>query len=1366
MTRFTLIIILLSLSTLGGKAQNNLLFKHLNIQDGLPSNEINDIIKDTTGFIWIASQNGLTKYDGNKFKNYFFEENNPNSIVNNTIHDLFIDSKGNLWIGTNNGLCRYDPKYDYFERFIPNPNFNSNDGYNSVFAIDESSNGDIYFLVDAGQLFLLSNNKIQSKLNLQQMGCKYLCIDNKDQCWLSVKDKVYQYDIKNNLTKEINVKFPDHVTEPEIKQLLVTDSLIYIASYKSDLVAYNYKTKQHIYFNLLDQIKNTYGLLKVDNTLYVGTGEGLKIINLKNNQVTEYKHDIKNLKSLNTNAIRQIFIDNQENIWLSSTNGVNVAFTNTGFKQYSYYLNNFDKDIGVNTFIKDNDNNLWIGYSEKGFEIFNHNYSKSYTEIEGIIPDKKVNNVFKIFQDRANNIWIGTYSKGLILFTPQTESFQQYHPHKKNDFFIEGEDIRDICEDPEGNLWIAVHGKGIMVKRKNNNQFLTLQNFNKNIPGVVNQPWVFDINFDPEGNLWLATSIGCYHYNFSKKTYEHYSQNSTGKYKISSNTVNAIVFDHHKNAWVATHNGINVLQNDTTFLIDEKAGLPNKQTSSIVIDDSDQVWASTINGIVRIDPKMNYRVTNFPTMKGANSSVYRPNASYKCDSMIFFGHQSGYTKFIPENINKPNIKPEVLFTDFYIFDKSIQIKPNNSKKSKNEFYIDQHISYYDKLTISSTKNLIGFEFTALNYNYSNNIVFSYKLEGFNSNWINTQNNQVFFTNLHPGEYTLKIKANELNSRSNEKYTSINLRIKPPFLVSKFALFMYATIIVLFLLYLRKLSFEREKMSLLVDQQNQLREIRTRFFMNISHELKTPITLISVPLKKIIEDYYTNNKPPSLHDMSLIFRNVNRILRIMNQIFDFRKIELKKNDLMVEKADIVSFTQAIIEYFDYQADKKNIKIETNFSDHQIPLLFDADKMDKIIFNLLSNSLKHTPENGKISITIQKQIKQGWKKNSNEFIKWIIRDTGPGIEESLLSGIFDRFSQSSLKSDIHKSGTGIGLSIVKEYTELHHGEISIQSLHESVNPNKSFTEIVLHFPINDKLFTEDQITSKNIASQIIEEHKKSGFVNQTTNSAVLSEVNFDEMEAKEVPYTVLIVDDETDVCDFLKQELSTLYKVYTSENGKKGLQLAQKIEPDIIISDIMMPEMDGQELCKTLKSDISTSHIPIILLTAKSSKDDEMEAYTTGADAFISKPFNMEMLKNRIETLITNRLELKKAFLSNYGIKLQNVVPTRTDEKLMQKLILFINENIAEQNLNVEMITNELGISRSQLYKKIKSVANTSVNLFIRTLRMKKAVQLLAEGNMNVTEVAYAVGFDNLPYFSKCFQEEYGISPSKYAKTHRT
>jgi signal transduction histidine kinase/ligand-binding sensor domain-containing protein/DNA-binding response OmpR family regulator len=1325
------------------------------------------VVQDSIGYIWIGTESGLSKYDGVSFVNYVSEKDNSASLPNNVINALFVDSQGALWVATNNGLSKYNPVQDNFKNFIPNAELLSDDPHNIIKSIDEDNQGNIHFLAESGRIFRIKEDQIEMQLNVQQP-CKYMMIDDSNNCWISSRGDLFEFDINDNLTRQYKLKYPSTVKEREVNCIVKADSLLFIASYKSDLMEFNYQSGEFVYYDFVEGIGHTNYLMKEEDALYIGTSQGLKILNLQNGETHNFQEDVMNVKSLSTNAVEFIYRDNQQNLWVGTNNGLNVSYRNKGFVGYAYNYNNFQRNSDVNAICIDELNRLWLGYTEGGIELKdgNNNTIKIFDKVPGLLPASKLWEVFCFYEDGNKDIWIGTYLNGLLKYDLEQQRFIQFYPDNKKNF-IPGADVRSVTEDHSGNIWIAIHGKGIYVQKKNEAHFEPVHNYFPEMPQIVNQKWIFHLNFDSSGNLWVSSNNGCLFYNFSTHKFRHFNDGYDNKYSISDNYVTQTFFDAERGIWVGTRTGLNFMhrEGENIITIGRKDGLPNEYIQAINEDSNGNIWVSTSNGIAKIKrmPGKRFQITKYDKSQGLHSNSFKKNSTFRSDNgRIYFGGFRGYTFFDPENIRKDTTPPKVVFTDFYVFNKKVKVC-SEKLQEKTELCLEKSINHIDVIRVKEKNNLIGFGFSALNFINPDKNNYKYKLEGFDKQWLEIGNrNTVYYTNLKPGEYTFKVLAANGDGVWSENSASVGLKILPPFWKTSYAFILYLLAIVGIVLYFNKLSVEKEKILMEVKQHDKIKELRTRFFMNVSHELKTPLTLISIPLKKIVNNYKTDGKPPTMHEMGLIYRNVNRLMRIMNQIFDFRKIELNKVNIERSRSNIIEFTDSVLEYFDYQFNAKNISLKTNYQSRDITFYFDPDKMDKILYNLISNALKYTPEHGRINISVKEN-----KDDNGRNIHWIIEDNGKGIQKARLATIFDRFSYEENSEITAQGGTGIGLSIVKEFVELHQGTINIESEFNESGDNQSFTKVVLTFPdYNESLPADEIVDSADSAQTIINNNKI------VSSLFKMPEQKSDMPLTDSLPgidssaYKLLIIDDDKDICNLLKSELSVYYQIYTANDGDEGFLMAKKILPDLIISDIMMPGKDGYEVCKLLKRAIETSHIPVILLTAKSADEDEINAYSTGADAFISKPFNLQKLLSRVESLISNRTKLKNMFLNSYGIELKKVVPTRTDEKFIQKLLHIIHENLSDPNLNVEKITREIGISRAQLYKKVNSVANTSVNLFIRSVRLKKAGHLLAGGDMNITEVAYAVGFDNLPYFSKCFQEEYGVSPSKYAQTHRS
>lgn len=1337
--------------------QKFLWFENYALEDGIPGNPVNSMVQDSVGFLWLATGDGLARYDGNQFLTFQYEPDNPNSLSGNTVNKLYLDSNDQLWIGTNHGLSLYNREKENFRQFIPFPDLSYNDPSNIINGMGEDRNGKVYFLSDNGRLFKIEDEIIIQILNINKDACKYMSVDKDNTCWIASQNIVYEYKIDQNLTIPHKIDFKDNPEIPEIWNVYKKDSLIYVAALKSDLIRYNLFTSGSFRYSFEKKIENTYCLYPEDDRhLWIGTSTGLKYLNTKTGAYESFNYDPLNTKSLMDDGVFCIFYDKQKNLWIGTERGLNVAYPNKGFMAFSNKLGNFPYSSGISSIMEDHKGQIWMGLQNGGIIILNTKaeIQRDLLKIPGLVPSSSLSKAFCIFEDKNKNIWIGTYIHGLIRYNQTTGSFTQFYPDN-SEGSLPGNDIRSITEDQHGNLWIAVHGHGLFAKKKSEKKFIAITEYIPDMPENVNQRYPFTLKFDRDNCFWIGSSYGAVFYNPKTNVSIHYS---TQNY-LSNNHVSAVLIDQKKQVWLGTQQGLHVLMPDSNKFIHlyETDGLPHNHIVGVYEDLAQNKWIATINGIAKISASFpyNYSITTYNVHDGIHANDMNENAGYRTrDGQLLLGGKTGYTAFYPDRISIDTIKPSIAFTNLYILNKKVPVHQKNKESDEpGGFVLYKSINHTPAITLEHKYNVIGIEFTALNLTNPEDNTFEYKMEGFDKNWINAgNNNYVSYTNLNPGDYLFRVRAANSDGVWNKKGKSIQITILPPFWKTKLALILYLVFLILLFFYLRYLALQRQKILLEIKQQEHLKDLRTRFFINVSHELKTPLTLITVPLKKILNKEKSGNVLVSMDDLTVIYRNVQRLLKIMSQLIDFRKIELNKTDLKVIESDIVEFTRHTISYFDFQIHQSNIAVNTKLPEKPLFLYFDPDKMDKILYNIISNAIKFSDEHSEIVIDVQ-PVKN---KGDDAYIEITIEDFGPGVPENRQKKIFDRFSSFGTSSESMKGGTGIGLSIVKEFVEMHHGTIRFESRHQTDGHQDTGTKVTLRFPRNKDLFRSDQFAGSDAALRNIFD------ANMNIEQEIPVAYHTREEESLSPgKHKVLIIEDDAEVRKLLVRELSPKYQVSEAQNGNSGLEKAVHGMPDIIVSDIMMPEMNGYHLCEAVKNKTETSHIPVILLTAKSSDEDEIKGHRSGADAFVTKPFNINTLISQIESLIFNRNKLRNSFLNSFGIDLNIVVPTNADQKFMEKLIRIIHENIADPELDVNKFTREMGMSRSQLYKKVNALANTSVKLLIRKVRLHQAATLLSGGGLTVAEVSDRVGFNSTTYFSKCFQEEFRVSPSKYA-----
>ena len=721
---------------------------------------------------------------------------------------------------------------------------------------------------------------------------------------------------------------------------------------------------------------------------------------------------------------------------------------------------------------------------------------------------------------------------------------------------------------------------------------------------------------------------------------------------------------------------------------------------------------------------------------------------------MYFGSYEGVNYFNPNEIKKAEKAPRLYFSDFKLFNRSV--KPNEDASP-----LTKVISETKEISLNYTQSVFTIEYVGINYNYSKKNQYAYYLEGFEKDWNYVGNNRTAtYTNLAPGNYVFKVKSANADGSWSDVQLELKIEILPPWWKTIWAYLAYSSILVFLLIYFNKMYQNRFKagQAIILEKEKtiqleKLNNKKLQFFTNISHEFRTPLTLIINPLEDILK---SRNLSPEVHNkLKIVHKSSDRLSRLINELMDFNKLEFNKIFLQAKKIEVVAFTQSIISYFNEEAAARNITINFESSVEELEDWLDPKMLEKILFNIISNAFKFTPDNGAITVSIdQSDAENGLIINGNKVPSFsiTITDTGSGIRKKDLNRIFDRFYQVNNVNKDYYGSTGIGLEVVKEFTELHKGKINVES---EVGQGTKFT---VTFPLGKSFYKKSEIVDEVFK---IEKNKNQATIEaapiQPIEDEVENQCDEETVVEKVKPYTVLIVEDNPELRNYLKEELSKSYKVIVAENGKKGYELAVQKLPDLIITDVIMPVMDGLQLCKNIKADLKTSHIPLLMLSAKAMVKDRLEGIDSGADIYLSKPFELDILKSSLAQLITSRQIMFKKFYS--GITKDGKEKTTSlDNDFIQKILHFINENISEPELTVELLSSKIFLSRSQLYRKIKTLTGVSVNEFIRNVRLEKAKQLIEKGNNNINEISYKVGFTSPSYFAKCYKIKYGHLPT--------
>jgi signal transduction histidine kinase/ligand-binding sensor domain-containing protein/DNA-binding response OmpR family regulator len=1357
-------------------SDNQYKFTRLDISNGLSHNQVTYITKDRRGFIWVSTSAGLNRFDGYTFKIFRHEPSDPNSIADNAIIMTKEDFEGKMWIKTRNSCCIYDPITEKFS--IDHPLFHKNDEIKSWtvsnFFLDRENN--FWLVVDRAGLFKYSAkedklikvpcNSIDTSA-ISNTDITDIAQDSKGFIWIVDRyglvqklspnscKVVYRFHGLFNILRGKVLYFTLFIDKDDDLWLTTTNDasgMYYINNSNGKLLHLcTYEGKPRTNNNILTCVTQD------DNGLiWAGTDHGgINIINKKDLSVQYVTNDPDDDKSIGQNSITSLYKDNSGIIWIGTyKKGVNYYHENIFKFRLSKRMPSNPRGLGfddIDCFREDNKGNIWIGTNGGGliyydrkketYSNYRHDESNPYSLNNDIIVC--------LCLDENKVLWAGTYFGGLNCFDGTKFTHFMHNPDDSTS--IADNRIYSIHEDTHGNIWIGTLGEGLDLFNKKKKTFRHYRSFAKN---SVQSGYIMAIAEDKEENIWFGTSNGVDKLEKKSGRFIHFEHDPNNIHSLSANIVTSILADSRGLIWVGTNDGLNVyLKSKKSFKTFRKEnGLPDNIIVSFVEDNNGNIWASTLNGIFNLIvttgktvDEITVKCVNYDESDGLQGREFNANSSYKDKSgQLFFGGANGFNAFYPNEIKLNESKPEISFTNFQIFNKNI----NTGDTINSRVLLKKSILVSNEFTLKYKENMFSIDFVALNYIHPEKNLYSYMLEGFDKNWILTdsKHRKATYTNLDPGSYIFKVKASNNDNTWNENAKSIKIKILPPWWKAPFAYITYILLFIAALFYFRQRVLGRERMNqkiqnerLEAQRRQELDLVKIKFFTNISHELRTPLTLILTPIEKILK--HTTDIDQK-RQIQLIYRNARRLLNLVNQLLDFRKMEVQEFRLIPTLGDIVEFVKEASWSFIDLSEKKEINLEFHSNVGSLQVFFDQDKLEKILFNLLSNAFKFTPVKGNVGVGLS-VIEDSENDDREQVLAEIkITDTGIGIPKEKQELIFERFFQNNIPSSIINQGTGIGLSIVKEFVRLHGGTIQVES-----EPDKgSCFTVILPLQKGKHLHPVEK-------NQI----KETLAIDLSLHEADL-EPPLPETDNKKS--VLLLIDDNEDFRFYLKDNLKEHFRIIEAANGKEGWRQALSHIPDLIVSDVMMPEVNGIELNKKIKTDPRTSHIPIILLTAHTSPDQKIEGYEAGADDYITKPFNYELLQSRIKNLILQRKKLQKIFHKQIEIQPHEITVTSLDEKLISKALELVEKNISNADFSVEELSRELGMSRVNLYKKLLSITGKTPIEFIRVIRLKRAAQLLGKSQLSVSEIAYNVGFNNPKYFSKYFKEEFDMLPSDY------
>ena len=1369
--KFVTIILLLMLLTgsFSSRAQNTpLTFERVSVEQGLTSNRINAIAQDQSGFIWIATNNGLNRFDGFENKQYTHQQSDSCSISSNSILAVFCDSTDQLWILTINYLNRYNKKLDNFDRFLLSEKRESYRLDNKGM-ITSDKTGNIWIGTPTNGLFFFNKqaNRVE-KVLAQIHSVSSLYCDKAGTIWIGSENGVLihydpaeksfiQYRIPESMSRSVNDNFIWQIWEDDFGKLnLLLSSGI--TEFKSQSKTFNQSENWNKNVNYTNNELRS--VFHDKQTIWVGTQDGgLYILDLANGKVAHNQTISNNPGSLSNNSITAILKDRSGVYWVATKDGLNKYDpTMKLFPRYQNEPGNYNSlhYNFVSSFCESPDGKIWIGTFGKGISVFDRNKEifEAITHLPGK-PETLVNDAVRaLTPDHNGNIWIGTVD-GLSCYNPRMKKFQHFRSSKEKGDLI-SDDILSLLVSSDNRLWIGTSGDGLSMYDLNTQSPAGFKNYNE-ITGLSTSR-IRKITELSDGTISLGT-LGQGISFLNKDQIRNVTPSNLSK-NLDSDYINAICEDFQKNVWVGTWDGLfllgpglNILKQFNTF-----NGLPSGEISGILTDSKGDIWVSSMNGLSHLSKVQGvaYKITNYSTHNGLQGSYFTAYSTLKTkNGELYFGGYNGFNRFFPENITSNKEAPNVILTDFQVFNQSVPI----NKEVNGRVLLKDNISDTKILTLNYRHRIIGFRFAALATSQVEKVKYACLMKGVDPDWVYLDYNRRFisYNNLSPGEYNFTVKACNADGIWNNDGTSIKVIVLPPFWKTWWAIVIYTLIIIVLLYLTREYSLSRANLEnkalverIKREKDSEINNLKIKFFINISHEIRTPLSLIIAPLEKLVKS--TESSPQVRKHLEMMYGNAQRLLNLINQLLDFRKIETGNVHLNVSHYDIVAVINEIKQAFEENAARKNIEFSIASNVEKLNIWFDPDSFEKILFNLLSNAFKFTRQNGSITIIINHLTGE----NKCEII---VRDNGMGVPGDKLEKLFDRFYQVETKSFLkHETvGSGIGLSIVKNLVELHKGEISVESVPEEFTLFRMvFLTGKKHLEHNNNITISDDPLpfSLNFHASI-----QGIDVTDSPEPAIT--------QTSKNNNRILIVEDNPEIRYYLKQSLHSNYETIEAADGKIGYKLALQHLPDLIITDVMMPEMDGIELCKMLKSEMLTQHIPIIILSAKSTIEDTLEGLETGADDYVPKPFNEQILLAKVKTLMTNRLKLIEKYqnLQFKQSKEEDPDPLNFDDPFITRVVEFVKANLSDDELTNEKIESHFKTNKMQLYRKLKQVTGWSMNTLIREIRIREATQLLKSSEMNISEIAYKLGFTDPLYFSKYFKKEVGVAPQQYRKDHQ-
>lgn len=1354
--KYNYLLLLLLLSLAGSAQPRPINFTAITVKDGLMSNSIFAILKDRYGLMWFATTDGLNKYDGTNFTVYRNIPDDSASLRANEVLALHEDKAGNLWIGTGGGgLSLYNRRMNTFEHITFNNTGLTRDAV--IKSICSDNRGKLWvatyarlYVMDIASRTISECYLPDANGNPVKTVVENLFEDSQDRIWIATDDGLFRYTIATNTFRRFlhRADDPASLGDNQVRAVAEDRSGMIWAGTRNGLSRLlpgeqQFQTYRHMPGNDATLSDNAVTCITADNDglLWVGTRNGLNALDIGTGKISTYHAEDGNIFSLTGKAISCAWFDKDGIYWFGTfMRGINKYDKNInlfGLKPSSTFKNNGGTPLIVTSFAENPSGNAFVATYDGGLYTFNHRNGQ-VAPVTLRLNGKPLPSltIMAMHLLQSDKLYIGTYGQGIIVWNTTTGATRQLAPpNTSGNQYIN--DIHCLAEDSRGNTWVGTNGAGVYVVHDEK----VVATYSPRPAGPHERllpinGYIRAIVEDADKNVWIGThGGGLAVYQPDKDAWTIYTQANS---QLPSNKVQSLLCDSRGRIWVGTDGGGLSLFNkkqQAFARFTEKDGLQNTTIYQIVEDLQGQLWLSTNTGISSMDPVAR-KFRNFGHYNGVqNSNFFHGSGIRLSGGEILFGGLEGINYFNPAGLTVNRNVPRVLLTDLKVSNKSVV--------AGTDAPIQEHISIAREVKLDYKQNF-ALSFVALNYTLARQNLYAYQLEGVDKDWNYTgTNNTAAYTNLEPGNYVFHVKASNNDGVWNSAESRITIFVRPPFWRTTTAYVLYVITIVGLVLYsrYRVLLGLRRKLAREQEQQQakrllELDRLKLRFLTNLSHDFRTPLSLIAGPIEQLIDGEKTNAK---LDKLFIVRRNAKRLLNLVNQLLDFRKLEEQEPTLQPSKGEFVSFVKDASESFRDLSERKHINFSFSSTIDHLVAFFDHDKVERILFNLLSNAFKFTLEGGQISVVVETVPAR--KEDGNTWVKLKVIDSGIGIPQEKLARIYDRFFQNDASAAILNYGTGIGLSITREFVKIHGGDIGVES-----EPDNG-TTFTIYLPL---------VVAAGEAVDLVSSTPAASKANASTRVAV-------KEPRKSLPI-LLLVEDNEDFRFYLKDNLGNDYMVIEADNGKEGWQKALAHHPQLIISDISMPEVNGIDMVNKLKADKRTSHIPVILLTALNDQQQQIKGLATGANDYITKPFDFEVLHAKVKSL----LELNSAMKSTYGKQITITPDVRvdsSDEMLLQNITAFLEQNITNPQLSVEWLSKQFGMSRSTLYTKLFEITGQTPVEYIRSFRLDKATLLLEKSNMTIAEIGYHVGFTTPNYFARSFKHKFGILPSEYLAARR-